>query len=584
MEMIKRLVRQMLTAQTLSALTVSLCLLIDNIMIGQFLGNDGLAAFILANPILLVIGAMGSMLSAGVQVACSKSLGKGSQEETNVGYSSALVIAAVCSIVFVLVVVLLRMPLARLMGANTPKLLADTGSYMSGFVIGAPASMGALILVPFLQMAGQSNLLIVSVLGMTIADVGFDYLNVAVLHGGMFGMGLASSLSYYVAIIIGGTYFLSKKSTFHFSLSKVHLYKIRELLAGGIPTIVGMAASVILVFVMNKILLQAGGATAVAAFAVITTLGNASNCISTGTGGVSLTLSGILYHEEDQSGLKSMLGLMMRYAVLLGVVVAALLIIFAPACVNLFMRDPGEAKTIAVLGLRLYALGLIPCCVNNALRSSYQGTGKVRTMEVIAVLENAALPALAAVILNLLTGMDGIWLYFLAGEVLAFIGIMLYVWIKKKKITFRSGDILLLNPDFGVPAENLLEADIAQLDDVLAFSQKANDFCRSHGQSARLSYHLALCIEEMGSNIVRHGFSGDNKKHHLSIRLQYKNGRWALRFRDDCGAFDPIKHIPKENTKYQMGIRLVMHMADEARYTYSMNLNNLLLVLREDLC
>lgn len=580
--MIKRLVRQMLAAQTLSALTVSLCLLIDNIMIGQFLGNNGLAAFILANPILLVIGALGSMLSAGVQVACSKSLGKGSQEETNAGYSSAIVIALVCSIAFVLVVVFLQTPLAKLMGADSPRLLADTSSYMSGFVIGAPASMGALILVPFLQMAGQSNLLIAAVLGMTIADVGFDLLNVTVFHGGMFGMGLASSLSYYVAIIIGGTYFLSKRSTFKFSLSRVSWRKIRELLSGGIPTIVGMAASVVLVFVMNKILMQAGGENAVAAFAVITTLGNASNCISTGTGGVALTLSGILYNEEDQTGLKSLLGLMVRYAFLLGVVVAILLLIFAPACVSLFMRDMGGGRRLAVLGLRMYAIGLIPCCINNALKSSYQGTGRVKTMELISVLENVILPALSAILLSLIIGLNGIWLYFFVGELLTLAGTVCVIWVRKKKVTMKSEDILLLNPKFGVSASDLLESDITDLDDVMRFSREANDFCRSHGQSARLGYHLALCIEEMGSNIITHGFSSDGKNHHLSIRLQYKDQRWALRFRDDCGAFDPIKYIPDEDSKKQMGLRLALKMADDARYTYSMNLNNLLLILKEE--
>ena len=71
-------------------------------------------------------------------------------------------------------------------------------------------------------------------------------------------------------------------------------------------------------------------------------------------------------------------------------------------------------------------------------------------------------------------------------------------------------------------------------------------------------------------------------KNRLSIRLQRKDGRWTLRFRDDCMAFDPMSHMaslgePDEN----VGIRLAMRMADEARYTYSMNLNNLTLVLRE---
>ena len=53
--MIRKLVRQMLTAQIFSALTVSVCLLIDSVMISRYLGEEATAAYGLANPILLAI-------------------------------------------------------------------------------------------------------------------------------------------------------------------------------------------------------------------------------------------------------------------------------------------------------------------------------------------------------------------------------------------------------------------------------------------------------------------------------------------------------------------------------------------------
>ena len=85
----------MLTAQIFSALTVSMCLLIDSIVIGRYLGVKAIAAYGLSNPVLLVIGAFGTALSAGVQVVCSKSLGQGSQEKTNQGFSSAVGMAGI---------------------------------------------------------------------------------------------------------------------------------------------------------------------------------------------------------------------------------------------------------------------------------------------------------------------------------------------------------------------------------------------------------------------------------------------------------------------------------------------------------
>ena len=576
--MIKKLVGQMLAAQVLSALTVSLCLLIDNLMIGRFLGEGALSAYGLAGPVLLIIGAMGSMLCAGAQVACGKSLGRGDRVETDVGYSSAVALAAALSLAFTLVVALARVPLARAMGAKEPTLLADTSGYMAGFVIGAPASMGALILVPFLQMAGQGNLLIAAVLGMTVADVAMDWLNVTVFHGGMFGMGLASAISYYVAMVIGGSYFLSKHCVFRFSVKGIQWRKIRELLAGGLPTVFGMVSTVALVFAVNWLLLDLGGSAAVAAYAVITSVCNAANCISTGMGGVALTLSGVLYNEEDRAGLAELLALIVRRAVVLGLGAMALLMAFASPLAGLFIPEGAQSRAMATLGLRMFALGLIPCCISNGLRNCYQGTGRVHMMEVISLMANAVLPTLAAFALGKAAGLNAVWLYFVTGETLALAGIMGYVWLKKGRVTWRAEDILLLRDDFGVPEADRLEVMLKDMDGVMACSRSAAEFCRAHGGSERLAAHLALCVEEMGGNIALHGFAPDGTNR-LSIRLQVKAGRWTLRFRDDCTAFDPVSHV-EQSEGDGLGISLAMRMADEARYTYSMNLNNLTLVLR----
>ena len=577
--MIRKLIRQMLAAQILSALTVSLCLLIDNIMICRFLGVEAIAAYGLANPILLVIGAIGSMLAAGVQVACSKSLGSGSREETNRGYSSAIALMLGISLVLLLAVLLLRNPLSTLMGAGREgNLFDDTRDYLTGFILGAPGSMGALVLVPFLQMAGQSNLLIVAVLAMTVSDVVLDLLSVLVFHNGMFGMGLASSLSYYVAMVIAMGYFLSRKCVFRFSLKMVTLRKIRELIVGGVPTVFTMASSVVLVFILNRILLGVGGSEAVAAYSVILTLGNASNCISTGMGGVSLTLSGILYHEEDRTGLRDLLRTLVRYAALLGVGMCVLVAAFAPVLVGIFIPETGAARSMTIQGLRLFALGLIPCCVINALKSLYQGTGRVHLTEIISVGEGAVLPALAAFLFSRFLGVTGVWLYYVVGEVLALVCIALYVWKKKGAVSLDSQDFLLLREDFGVKPENLMETEISSLEDVARAAQAAGDFCRKHGQSDKLANHIALCLEEMASNTVIHGF-GEKNRNHLSVRVQHKGQRWVLRFRDDCRAFDPVSYVPSGNREDSLGIRLVMAMADDVRYTYSLNLNNLTIKL-----
>ena len=546
----------------------------------RYLGSGAIAAYELANPVLLIIGAVSSMLAAGIQVTCSKSLAMGSREETNRNYSTAVFFALVISAVFTIVVFLLRDVIAHAVGAGSnEQLFKDTREYMAGFVIGAPGAMIALVMAPFLQMAGKSTLLVAAVAGMTVSDVVFDLLNVRVFKGGMFGMGLASSLSYYVAVLIAIFYFLRPKCEFHYSQKLVSRKKLMELLRGGVPTAVNTISSVVLVFALNWVLLQTGGAAAVAAYAVISGIGGAANAISTGIGGVSLTLSGILFNEEDQNGLKGLLKALLRYGVILGVAVGILLALLAPVFVGLFVPKAGEAQSMAVWGVRLFAVGLLPCCIVNAVKSYYQGTGRVGLCEIISVAECALLPLISSIVLSAAFGIRATWLFFALGEVLTVALIFVHAAAKTKER--RIPDMLmLLDERFGVSEDERMEVVIHSMADVIEAAEAAGKFCLSRDESGKFANRIALCVEEMASNTVLHGFK-QGGSNYLSVRILHKGDKWVLRFRDDCTAFDPLHYVPPEGAPDALGIRLLLGMADEAMYAYSLNMNNLTLVLRE---
>ena len=134
------------------------------------------------------------------------------------------------------------------------------------------------------------------------------------------------------------------------------------------------------------------------------------------------------------------------------------------------------------------------------------------------MLEGAALPALAAFILSRFMGTAGVWLYFAAGEALTLLGLALFIRRRTGRLPWQDGACLLLKESFGVPAEDLMEADIHSMSEVTAAAQAAEAFCRRHGQSEKIGNHIALCIEEMAGNVIQHGFAPGGKNH-LSIRV-----------------------------------------------------------------
>ena len=114
-------------------------------------------------------------------------------------------------------------------------------------------------MVPYLQMAGDRTRLVAAVLVMTILDVGLDIFNVLIVHGGIFGMGIASSLSYYAAVIVGLGCFIKKDCLFKLRLKGLRLSLLREILSEGVPTVINQLSLVLLIllfYVLNHIYYQ----------------------------------------------------------------------------------------------------------------------------------------------------------------------------------------------------------------------------------------------------------------------------------------------------------------------------------------
>lgn len=525
--MIKKLFGQMLLSQILSSMTVVICMLIDSIMIGHFLGVNALTAYGLASPVLLIFAALGSMLSSGIQVMSGKTMGNGDKKATNACFSAAVFLAVTISLLGVLVILLFNAPICTLLGAGEPVpgniVFGMTKDYLTGFIIGAPAFICAQIMVPFMQMSGNRTRLVIAVGAMGVSDILFNSLNALVFRGGIFGMGLASSLSYYIALAIGLLFFLRRDCVFHFSIKSVRVKRCLRLIQYGLPTIVNQISYVFLVYLLNKILLSVGQNVAVAAYSVISSVGNICYSFGTGIGSVALMLSSMFYSEEDRPSIKSLVRTMSIYAIVLDAIVTAVVVLVAPALVTLFLRSNLQAaREITIHGVQLFALCLIPCSLNTTFKHYYQGVNRAGFTQAISVMQNFAFTAIFAVILSSFLGTTGVWLSFVCGEATTFIVISVIVWLKNKKFSFSADAYSLLQKNFGVAAEDCLDVSIRSGEEIVTVSRQISEFCRRHGEDAKSRNLISLCIEVMSNNIVKHGFS-DGKEHSIDIRVFRKN-------------------------------------------------------------
>ena len=95
---------------------------------------------------------------------------------------------------------------------------------------------------------------------------------------------------------------------------------------------------------------------------------------------------------------------------------------------------------------------------------------------------------------------------------------------------------------------------------------------RDRGVGERGCYAAALALEELLSNVIRHGY-GDGARHEISVRLRAEPGGVELELVDDGREFDPSSApevdlaAPLEDRSVGgLGIHLVRRMARDIRY------------------
>ena len=569
----------MLLAQIISSASVTICMLVDSIMIGQFLGVHAIAAYGIASPLLFTYTAFGSLLSTGIQVVVSRSLTKNDKKTTNTCYTGAIVLSLIVGFTGLIAVYVFTDPISCWLGAQKGTPVFDmTKQYLRGFMFGAPAFIISQILVPFLLLSNNRGRLVTAVVIMTLSDILMDVINVKIVHAEMFGMGAASALSYYFALAVAFGYLISKSCIYKFN---IHLFSFRsclDTLKNGIPTAVNSICYALSVYCINQILLSSGHSTGVAIYSVLSTFGSLCFAAGGGIGTVSLALGGVFYSEDDRHSLHSLVKIFIKWDILIGVIETVFFLATARPVMGLFLSaEPEDIMRRGTFALRIFVLCLMPSALNSTFKNYYLGIERVRLSELISLLQNFLFLTASAFVLNLIGGMRGIWFAFLVGEILTFITICVIVWIHNRKIVFSAPAFAMLDADFGVCDEDMMDIPIESMDQVRKASEDASKFCLDHGGSKSDASKIALVIDEMGSNIIQHGFS-DGKEHNMQLRVIAKKDEWIVGFRDDCKGFDPVKYRKKhdlDNSYTRLGLKLVFEAASDVKYVNALGLNNL---------
>lgn len=584
---ISKLFRGTVVSIILATIAAMVGIVIDGVITSRFLGENGMAAYTLVMPVVNLATAFSGILATGAQVVCAHHLGAGHKKRARKAFTVSMIITVSVSVILMLIIVFFRDGICQMLGANTDVLLRDSSDYLLGVMFALPSVLFLFEFNALMRLDGDANRVVIAVVVMTVLDVVGDLLNVLVFHGGMLGMGLATSISYTIGLVIMLFHFTKKDIIFKLYFRGVRLKDFIEIFVTGSSSGVGSASAMLRVAAINRILVGIAGtvmaSATLAAFGVVNTIINLISSVLVGVGMTCATIAGLMIGEKDRTAMTALVRVTVKTAFFISVGLSIVLFAGAEVIAGVFQGKGDDSMLpLAARGLRFYAVAILLYGVNNAFINYTQGLKRMVISNVYCFLQNFVFVVVPALILSgVIKSPDAVWISLIIAEVCTFLCIFGLAAYYKKGFPRGFGDYLFLKEPFGAAPEDSMEFTIESMDAVVPASEAVREFCLKKGAGEKNAYLMALFVEELSANVIEYGFS-DGKKHSIDIRILDTKEGWMLRYRDNCKAFDPVEWLKLHETddpSKNIGIRMVSGMAKSVKYMSTMDLNNLTITI-----
>ncbi len=227
----------------------------DTVVIGQFAGDESLAAVSCTGSLTALIVNLFLGISNGVLTVVARHIGAQHHKRVHQAVHTSLLLSLILGVFLLAVGIPIVGPLLKLMGtgAEGSGVLTKATLYLRIFFLGMPGNMVYNFGAAVLRAAGDPKrpLLYLSVSG--IANVALNLVFVIVFHMDVAGVALATIISQYLSAVLVVRCLLRETGDVRLELSQLRLFpkRVKEILYIGIPS--GIQSSL---FAVSNVLIQ----------------------------------------------------------------------------------------------------------------------------------------------------------------------------------------------------------------------------------------------------------------------------------------------------------------------------------------
>ena len=363
-----------LWAYILVALSGCLGNVVDGIIVGNLISEDGVSAINLSKPINQFIFTLHLLINAGAGMLVAYALGKNNIADARRFFTRALCLSAGLGVLLAIVGGLLfPSQTARLLCSNE-HILPLAQDYMQVLLIGNPAFILMWGLSTMVGVDGSPKLVSAAVIIDNAVNLSLDIVFIKFFGWGITGSSAATVVGHLVGIAILLSHWCkpeNRRLRLQFGGGSL-LASWKRIISQGAPLALASICLTLLLLSANTIVLSTTGRAGIFVFALCMNLLQVYNLFLSGTCQTLQSLGAIQVGKGDGYGVKAVVNKGLRFITIAMVVTCALVWIWPQGIARLFGCDDPAMLAESNHALRVFALSFIPFCYIYVLMIIYK--------------------------------------------------------------------------------------------------------------------------------------------------------------------------------------------------------------------
>jgi putative MATE family efflux protein len=404
----------------------------DALFLGIYVGPDALAAVTLMFPIYMLIVALSTLVSNGMSSLLARSLGASDMESASATFAGAHGLAASLGLGLIASFVLVGQPVAFLAAGGSEELTQMGLVYLRITVFFSPLLFVLSVNSDALRNEGRVGFMAAMSLLVSIANIGFNYVLIAVLEMGVAGSayGTAAAQALAFAIILAFRFFGSTSLRPSTLVSHSVLGNWGKILALGAPqslNFIGLALGSTAIITSLQWVGSVGYVDTITAYGIITRVITFAFLPLLGLSFAMQTITGnnygaALWHRSDAS-LRVALWAAFIYCAVVQIVVISMPTQIASAFVDDAAVIEEVARILPVMTCVFFLMGPLMM-----IASYFQAIGSATKAAILGLTKPYAFAIPLTFLLPVWFGEIGIWFAGPLAEIMLFALTVLVLW------------------------------------------------------------------------------------------------------------------------------------------------------------